>query len=103
MSKRKTPEIQEDLDLKAVLGTAEGRRLMWRILGHCQVNNTIGVDTHADMAFAAGRQSVGYWIQAEMIAVKPRSYIEMMGERVTEEAAEAVLQNREDEKEDGDA
>ncbi len=58
---------QWDKDLRAMLGTAEGRRVLWGILGHCQILASI-YHPSSQIYHNAGRQDVGHFILGEILS-----------------------------------
>jgi len=62
---------QELADLGAVLLTAEGRRVIWRLLEHFGAFRSVFDPQPALMAYQAGRQDDGHWLLAELAAVDP--------------------------------
>lgn len=69
-------EIQ---DLKNILSQAHGRRFVWRLLSHCKVFESIWHPSaliHAN----AGRQDVGHFVLAEVMAADEEAYIKMARE-----------------------
>ena len=66
-------------DLKAVLAMPQGRRLLWRLLTHCSVFESIWHPSaliHAN----AGRQDVGHFIMAEITEANEDALFQMMKE-----------------------
>lgn len=66
-------------DLRDVLSTAPGRRLLWRLLGHCRVFESIWHPSaliHAN----AGKQDVGHYIISEIVDANEDAYFLMMKE-----------------------
>lgn len=64
-TEEKFERTNELLDLKKVLETPEGRRVMARLLAYCRVGQSIwapGVEIH----YNAGAQDVGHFLQDEM-------------------------------------
>jgi hypothetical protein len=64
---RITPEQQKKIDLRrdrelsdlrTIMGTAEGRRILWRVLGECHMFDETFTGNSMD-TFRAGRRSVG--------------------------------------------
>ena len=87
MSKKpnETPEqynarmLQRDKDdLRAVLGTAYGRRVIWKLVGRCGVFRASFVQGEADStAYNEGRRSIGSQLLMEIFDVTPEAYKEM--------------------------
>jgi hypothetical protein len=74
---RRTREL---VDLRAVLATEPGRRMLWRFLGFCGVNETVLRENPIAMAEAAGRQNVGHYLMAEIAAADDEALFTMMRE-----------------------
>ncbi len=72
-------------DLQTVLRTAQGRRVLWRILQAAQVRRHAFVpgDSYAT-AFQCGQQSVGLFLLAEIEDAAPAAYMQMRGEYLSE-------------------
>lgn len=87
-------------DLNAVLATPEGRRVMWRLLGHCRVFESIWHPSaliHAN----SGKQDVGHFIMAEIAAADQEALFLMMKEssdaaKRDDAERQAVQQNKKD-------
>jgi hypothetical protein len=73
---------QRDLaDLRAVLGMAEGRRWLWRVLERGGAFQTsYDPDSPLRMAFAEGRRSIGLWLLAELQAAAPGEFAALICE-----------------------
>jgi hypothetical protein len=52
-------------DLRRVLETTEGRRVIWRILEKCGVYRSVWHPS-AQIHFNCGQQDLGHWVQAEI-------------------------------------
>lgn len=71
---------QELQDLRALLATPEGRRVLWRVLEfadlyHCEAE----ADQRADHA-RRGRRKVGVWLLQEIAAADPERWLLMQRE-----------------------
>jgi hypothetical protein len=66
-------------DMRAVLNTPQGRRVMWRLLEHTQVFASIWHQS-ALIHKNAGRQDVGHFVMAEIEAANQESLFTMMKE-----------------------
>lgn len=72
---------EKDLeDLKYILQSFQGRRLFWRILGHCQVNSSIFNTNALVQSYNSGKQDVGHFIMGEVIQADEDAYLKMMKE-----------------------
>lgn len=80
-SRRARDQRQRDLiDLREVLLTETGRRVIWRLLGFCGIYQTVLRQNPIDMAAAAGRQNVGQYLLAEVEAADAEAIFIMMRE-----------------------
>lgn len=92
--------LREERDLQAVLKLPEGRRLLFRVLTHCKVFESIWHPSaliHAN----AGRQDVGHAVMAWINDADPEALFIMMKEsRAVEKRDDAerkaVQQSKED-------
>lgn len=66
-------------DLRSVLSTKQGRRLLWRLMAECRVYGSIW-DNSARIHYNAGRQDVGHFILAEITEASEDLYFEMLKE-----------------------
>lgn len=66
-------------DLRAVLSLQEGRRLIWRLLGHCKINGSIWHPS-AQIHYNSGMQDVGHFILGEVVSAGEEFYFQMMTE-----------------------
>ena len=84
---------QELTDLRSVLKTAEGRRFVWRIMGHCKVFGSIW-NQSAMIHYLAGKQDVGHFLLSEVTAADEDSLFLMMKEsRAEKELRQQVLES----------
>lgn len=67
-------------DLRAVLQTDQGRRVMWRLLEHCGVFRSTFTGHGARDAFNEGARNVGLFVMGELIAADPDALTAMMQE-----------------------
>lgn len=75
---------REDIDaedLKFILGTAQGRRFVWRYLGLCGVYRIShsGESTH-ETAFKEGARLVGTTLLNDINSARPEAYFQMIEE-----------------------
>jgi hypothetical protein len=70
-------------DARAVLRTAEGRRLLWWLLNEAGTYSTTYVpgDSHAS-AFAEGRRNVGIQLEVTLAQADPLAVVDMQRESV---------------------
>ena len=71
--KVKDRDIEVDLirrkelnDIRTVLSNASGRRLMWRLMGHCGTFQTIFNKESSLMAYLSGQQDIGHFLMSEI-------------------------------------
>lgn len=77
---------RELVDLRDVLSSEPGRRVLWRFLGFCGVHETVLRENPITMAEAAGRQNVGHYLMAEIAAADDEAMFTMMREARAAEA-----------------
>lgn len=70
---------QQKDDMREILNTDAGRRFLWRLLGHCRVNQSV-FEPNSRMAYNSGMQDVGHFVLGEIVAAKPEAYLQMMQE-----------------------
>lgn len=88
---RKTRDRRADelADLRAVLATPAGRRVLWRVLEHCRVFESVwseGAQIHAN----AGRQDVGHFVMAEIEQADDEAIFRLMVEARQRRTRESV-------------
>lgn len=66
-------------DMRYVLGSEQGRRVMWKLLSHCNVFKSIWHPS-AQIHHASGMQDVGHFIMAEIMDADEGALIQMMTE-----------------------
>lgn len=71
-------------DVRAVLATREGRRLLWRVMTYCSAFDSVFHENQLRMAHGSGRQDVGHFVMAEINAAKPDAFLTMMQESTKE-------------------
>lgn len=85
VAEQKTAEQKERemelADLRFVLGTVQGRRVLWRFLKHCRVFSSVFNHSGSMTYYNSGMQDVGHFIQAEVLEAKKEAYFEMMREQ----------------------
>jgi hypothetical protein len=78
--KAKRREQRDAEDLQLVLGSIQGRRLLWRYLSRCGVFQS-SFSTNGSITFYnEGKRSIGLEILAEITATNPDAYLQMMKE-----------------------
>lgn len=65
-------------DWRAVLGTPEGRRVLWRVLEQCNTNKSIFAADHGTISYRAGWQDAGHYLMAEINEAEPRAFLRMI-------------------------
>jgi hypothetical protein len=70
-------------DLRSVLNTPSGRRVIWRFLEKCRVFNTIW-EASAKIHYNSGQQDIGHYIMSEIVDADERFLLEMMKENKKE-------------------
>lgn len=75
----KFQKMQEQDDLREVLSTPAGKRLVWRLLGKCKIADSI-YEASSRIYYLAGRQDLGHDIVKEIDAVDPLLFWEMRNE-----------------------
>ena len=71
---------QEIDDLKWLMAHAQGRRLVARIFDKTGIRRTPFHTNGSTMAFNAGAQNVGLWLEAEILEVAFEGYTRMLKE-----------------------
>ena len=77
--KEKRGREQQLGDLRTILAMPEGRRLMWRLIGHCKVNGSIW-EPSARIHYNSGMQDVGHFLMAEVGSAGEEFLFKMMTE-----------------------
>jgi len=67
-------------DLKWLMGHAQGRRLVTRIFDKTGIRRTPFNTNGSTMAFNAGMQNVGLWLESEVLEASPDAYIKLLKE-----------------------
>lgn len=76
---RTAQQTQAD-DIKWLMGSRQGRRVMWRLLEKAGVNR-LSFNTNAlSMAFAEGNRNLGSMFLADVLDICPDQYIRMLKE-----------------------
>ena len=78
--------FQNDEDIRAIMGTPQGRRFMYRLAyGICKVDGGIW-SASAEIHYLEGRRSVGIEVKSEAQRVAPREYVAMIQEQINDAA-----------------
>lgn len=73
--KRREQEIE---DLKWLMGHAQGRRIAARVLAKTGYRHTPFHTNGSTMAFKAGEQNVGLWLESELLEAEPSGYYRLL-------------------------
>jgi len=76
--KEKNGANQENDDLRAVLSTPEGKRVMWRILDFCGLYRNPLTNDQGVTGFNCGKQSVAQWLVDECISIHPKATADLI-------------------------
>lgn len=68
-------------DVRWLMSSPRGRRLVWWLLGKCGVNRTSFNNSGSVMAFNEGQRNIGLLLQAEVIEASPEAYMTMLTEQ----------------------
>ena len=80
MTVAKLARQQQIEDLKWLMAHPQGRRIVTRILDRTGTRRTPFNTNGSTMAFNAGAQNVGLWIESEVIEVSFEGYTRMLKE-----------------------
>ena len=83
--------IQELDDLRRVLATDPGRRVLMRILSHCRVFETITVQSSVIYTWS-GMRDVGLFLMAQITAADELALLRMMQENMARERDERAME-----------
>lgn len=75
--KEKFKRENELNDIRTVLSTSEGKRVLWRLLSQCRTFESI-YEQSARIHYNAGQQDLGHFIMAEIIAADEQLLFQMM-------------------------
>lgn len=79
-AKHKLERKRELEDLRAVLETKEGRRLLWRIVSRCNPYSSIRHTNALVMSAMAGERDLATWIIREIITADKAYWLTMQQE-----------------------
>jgi DNA-binding GntR family transcriptional regulator len=88
--KEKDRRAQELQDLKDLLASAAGRRVIWRMLAHCGVFASTYDHSGSRSAYNSGMQDTGHFILAEVNEADPDAFTKMMIEDRQAQRREAI-------------
>jgi hypothetical protein len=66
-------------DIRYLLQSIQGRRFLWRLMGHCKVFESIW-ESSAKIHHNAGMQDIGHFVMAEIVAANEDAFLQMMKE-----------------------
>lgn len=66
-------------DIRYLLQSAQGRRFLWRLMGHCKSFESVW-EASAKIHYNAGKQDVGHFVMSEIIASDENAFLQMMKE-----------------------
>jgi len=78
--KAKAERDQQIEDLKWLMGHASGRRIATRLLAKTGYRHTPFHTNGSTMAFKAGEQNIGLWLEAELLEASPDGYFRLLKE-----------------------
>lgn len=84
VAKEKRIRDRELNDLTIVLNTAEGRRVVWRIMEECKIFNSI-MSGNSWTHYNAGKQDLGHFIMSEIVDANEELLFLMMKENKKKE------------------
>ena len=80
-------EAERDAEAwRAVLGTVDGRRVLWKVLAHCGVHATPYALEPVAMAFKVGKQDVGHFLTLSIETADSEALFQMMRENTPRES-----------------
>ncbi len=81
-SKKEGSEREKELnDLRFVLSTPQGRRVMFNIMAECKTFRSILHPSGSMVYYNAGQQDIGHWLQKEIIEADTDAYLKILKER----------------------
>ena len=70
-----------DADIKWLVSSPRGRRVVWWMLDKAGVNRTSFNNSGSVMAFNEGQRNMGLMLQAQVIELAPEAYMTMLEEQ----------------------
>lgn len=64
-------------DLRVVMSSVHGRRLMWRLMAHCRTYQSALHPSGSQVYYNIGQQDIGHFLQAEITAADDKKFYEM--------------------------
>ena len=80
--KEKFKRSEEIQDMRFVMNTIQGRRFVWRLMGHCKSFQSI-YEQSARIHYNSGKQDVGFYIMRETQDADPDLWLKMQQENMT--------------------
>ncbi len=77
---------QELNDIRTVLSNASGKRLLWRLMSHCNTFASIYSEEVSLMTYKSGKQDVGHFIMGEVAEADENLLFKMMKDNKAKEA-----------------
>jgi len=69
---------RDEEDVRSILKTEYGKRFIWRLLGKCGIHQLgVVMDNPNATYFNAGMRNIGNTLLAQVLEIKPESYVEM--------------------------
>jgi hypothetical protein len=68
-------------DVRWLMSSPRGRRLVWWLLAKCGVSRTSFNNSGSVMAFNEGQRNIGLLLQAEVLDASPEAYMTMLTEQ----------------------
>lgn len=82
-------------DIREILKTPQGRRLLWNILSSCAVMSASMSLEPLNMAYREGQRSIGLTMMQDIMEAQPEAYDRMRRENYSNaKADEAAINNR---------
>lgn len=70
-------------DIKWLMSSPRGRRIVWWLLEKAGVNRTSFNNSGSVMAFNEGQRNMGLMLQAQVVELSPEAYMTMLTEQRT--------------------
>lgn len=64
-------------DMKYMLSTVNGRRVLWRILEKCGVFRSVHHPSGSQVYYNAGQQDVGHFVLTMILDAEPKKFLDM--------------------------
>lgn len=68
---------RETDDIKSVMSSVHGRRLIWRMLSRCGVFKSVHHPSGSQVYYNAGQQDIGHFLMAEILETDPKLFLDM--------------------------